>query len=120
MTLSSCINNSAPSGSMLAFSISNIQSPSSTNIGNTFTVTTLSSSGSSIDSSSCTVTAVQSTSIQNLETTTSLTVGTNSSFLFDFIAPVPMIAGDTIVISAASPNNTYFSLYVSASGVISY
>jgi hypothetical protein len=120
VSLSNCFNNSASAGSTVSFSITNILSPSTTSTGNTFTVTTLSSGGSSIDQSSCSVAAVSNTNIPNLETTTDLTVGTNTSFLFDFLAPVPIIAGDSIVISAVSPNNTYFSLYAASNGVISF
>jgi hypothetical protein len=92
--LTNSLNTTAPKGTVLSFSISNILSPPTTSSANTITIATLISSIAYIDQSLCLVTPVSAKSISNINSITSLSVGTNSSYSFSFISPTAIAAQD--------------------------
>lgn len=115
-----CFNNTAPSGSSLSFSITNILSPPTIFNGYSITINTYSESYTLIDQTSCTVNQVSTRSISGINSATQLTVGTTSEYLFDFTAPSPIAGNDKLTISAVSPNDVYFSFSASSTVYILY
>lgn len=109
ITINQCFSTTAPNGTSLSFSISNILSPPTNYNGYTITVSTYTDSYTLIDQTSCTANQVGPTSIPGISSTTQLTVGTTSSYALNFNAPVPIAGSDLLMISAVSPYDTYFS-----------
>lgn len=77
-----CFNNTAPSGTSLSFSITNILSPPTIFNGYTITVSTLTDTYKLIDQTICTVNQVSSRPISGITSGTQLTVGATNGYLF--------------------------------------
>lgn len=82
VVIDKCFNNTAPSGTSLSFSITNILSPPTIFNGYSITVTTLTDNYKSIDQTSCTVNQVSSRSISGINLPTQLTVGSITEYTF--------------------------------------
>lgn len=118
--LTNSLNNTAAAGSQLSFSISNILSPPTVWPGYSVQVTTLTESNTEIDKTTCILDPVLTKSIANVNTNTQLVVGTNTSFVFSFLAPTPIAADDRLILSAQSPNDSFFSLAAAGSVYVLY
>ena len=78
--LTNSINTTAPNGSSLSFSISNILSPPTVSNGNSIVVTTLTEKYSEIDKTTCVVSPVTVRAIAGVTAVSQLTVGTTTEF----------------------------------------